>query len=307
LLTVLICIYTIFSELGYTSIKESIDYSSFSLNMFMFDDFNNPKNFFRYFFAGMFIAIAMTGLDQDMMQKNLSCKNLGDAQKNMIWLSIILVFVNVIFLYLGAMLYQYAFVNNINAEGDQLFVEVIRSGELGLFVFILFLLGLMSAAYSSADSALTSLTTSFCIDFLDMKKRNKKAELFFVDSKSNSQKLIFSIFLSRKRIHIFISFLLFLVILLVKYLNDDSIISTLFTLAGYTYGPLLGLFAFGLFTKRKITDGCVPYIVIISPLLTYILSIYDTSIIAFDFSYELLIINGLITFCGLYFISKKTI
>jgi len=271
----------------------------------MFDDFNNSKNFFRYFFAGMFIAIAMTGLDQDMMQKNLSCKDLRGAQKNMIWLSIILVFVNLVFLYLGAMLYQYAFVHNINADGDQLFVEVIRVGELGLFVFILFLLGLMSAAYSSADSALTSLTTSFCVDFLDMKQANKKAELFFIDSKLNSKKLIFRTFISRKRVHIFISFLLFLVILLVKYLNDDSIISTLFTLAGYTYGPLLGLFAFGLFTKRKINDGYVPYIVIISPLLTYILSLYDIYLIGFNFSYELLIINGIITFFGLYFISKK--
>ena len=305
LLTVLICIYTIFFDLGYTSIKHSIESNHLSLNIFMFDDFNNSKNFFRYFFAGMFIAIAMTGLDQDMMQKNLSCKDLRGAQKNMIWLSVILVFVNLIFLYLGAMLYQYAFVHNINADGDQLFVEVIRVGELGLFVFILFLLGLMSAAYSSADSALTSLTTSFCVDFLDMKQANKKAELFFIDSKLNSKKLIFRTFISRKRVHIFISFLLFLVILLVKYLNDDSIISTLFTLAGYTYGPLLGLFAFGLFTKRKINDGYVPYIVIISPLLTYILSLYDIYLIGFNFSYELLIINGIITFFGLYFISKK--
>jgi len=305
LLTVVICIYTIFLELGYTSITESIESSNFSLNMFMFEDFSNSKNFFRYFFAGMFIAIAMTGLDQDMMQKNLSCKNLRDAQKNMIWLSIILVFVNIIFLYLGAMLYQYAFVNNINAEGDQLFVEVIRSGKLGLFVFILFLLGLMSAAYSSADSALTSLTTSFCVDFLGMKKKNKKFKLFFID-RANSKKPIFSTLLSRRRIHIFISFLLFLVILLVKYLNNDSIISTLFTLAGYTYGPLLGLFAFGLFTKRSIIDGYTPYIVIISPLLTYLLGKYDMLLIGFNFNYELLIINGLITFLGLYIVSKKS-
>ena len=129
LLTVVICIYTIFSNLGYTSIKDSIEASNYSLNMFKFDDFNNPKNFFRYFFAGMFIAIAMTGLDQDMMQKNLSCKNLKDAQKNMTLLSIVLVLVNLVFLYLGAMLYQYAYVNNIDAQGDQLFVEVIKSGN----------------------------------------------------------------------------------------------------------------------------------------------------------------------------------
>ena len=179
LLTVVICIYTIFSNLGYSSIKDSIEASNYSLNMLKFDDFNNPKNFFRYFFAGMFIAIAMTGLDQDMMQKNLSCKNLKDAQKNMTLLSIVLVLVNLVFLYLGAMLYQYAYVNNIDAQGDQLFVEVIKSGELGVFVFIVFLLGLMSVAYSSADSALTSLTTSFCVDIFNIKKGKKYRVIFY--------------------------------------------------------------------------------------------------------------------------------
>ena len=304
LLTVLICIFTIFSDLGYSSIKDSIEASNFSLNVFMFDDFNNPKNFFRYFFAGMFIAIAMTGLDQDMMQKNLSCKNLGDAQKNMTLLSIILVLVNIVFLYLGALLYQYAYINNIDAQGDQLFVEVIKSGELGVFVFIVFLLGLMSAAYSSADSALTSLTTSFCIDFLNIKNGKKGIELFFIDLKLN-KKLLFKSYITRKGVHVFISFILFFVILLVKYLNNDSIVSTLFTLAGYTYGPLLGLFSFGLFTKRSINDGYVPYIVIIAPLITYLISIYDTILIGFNFNYELLIINGIITFFGLYVVSRK--
>ena len=304
LLTVLICIFTIFSDLGYSSIKDSIEASNFSLNVFMFDDFNNPKNFFRYFFAGMFIAIAMTGLDQDMMQKNLSCKNLGDAQKNMTLLSIILVLVNIVFLYLGALLYQYAYINNIDAQGDQLFVEVIKSGELGVFVFIVFLLGLMSAAYSSADSALTSLTTSFCIDFLNIKNGKKRIELFFIDLKLN-KKLLFKSYITRKGVHVFISFILFFVILLVKYLNNDSIVSTLFTLAGYTYGPLLGLFSFGLFTKRSINDGYVPYIVIIAPLITYLISIYDTILIGFNFNYELLIINGIITFFGLYVVSRK--
>ena len=305
LLTVAICIYTIFTNLGYTSIKDSIEASNYSLNMLKFDDFNNPKNFFRYFFAGMFIAIAMTGLDQDMMQKNLSCKNLKDAQKNMTLLSIVLVLVNLVFLYLGAMLYQYAYVNNIDAQGDQLFVEVIKSGELGVFVFIVFLLGLMSAAYSSADSALTSLTTSFCVDIFNIKKGKKNIELFFINNNSRRKIILFKSYISRKRVHVFISFVLFLVILLVKYLNNDSIVSTLFTLAGYTYGPLLGLFSFGLFTKRMINDGYVPYIVIISPMLTFIISIYDIKLIGFNFNYELLIINGIITFLGLYFVSRK--
>ena len=287
--TVFICIYVIFKDLGYTSITQSINQNQFDLNFFLFNDFNDDRNFFRYFFSGMFISIAMTGLDQDMMQKNLSCKNIKEAQKNMVWFSLVLVFVNLLFLYLGSLLYQYAFVNNIIAEGDDLFVAIIKSERLGVFVFITFLLGLMSAAYSSADSALTSLTTSFCVDFLEIKTKN------------NGRKNM----LKRKRIHLFISFLLFLVILMVNYLNDDNIISTLFTLASYTYGPLLGLFFFGIFTKRDLNDIYVPFVVFISPILTYLLSLYDEDLISFNFGYELLIINGLITFIGLFVISHS--
>ena len=287
LLTVFICIYVIFKDLGYTSITQSINQNQFDLNFFLFNDFNDDRNFFRYFFSGMFISIAMTGLDQDMMQKNLSCKNIKEAQKNMVWFSLVLVLVNLLFLYLGSLLYEYAFVNNIIAEGDILFVEVIKSEKLGIFVFVIFLLGLMSAAYSSADSALTSLTTSFCVDFLEMKTKN--------NGRTNV--------LKRKRVHLFISFLLFLVILMVNYLNDDNIISTLFTLASYTYGPLLGLFFFGIFTNRKIYDWLVPYVVFISPCLTYLLSVFDEYLISFNFGYELLMVNGLITFLGLFIIS----
>ena len=288
LLTVLICIYVIFRDLEYNSVIQSINQNQLDLNFFLFDNFDDSRNFFRYFFSGMFISIAMTGLDQDMMQKNLSCKNIGEAQRNMIWFSFVLVFVNLLFLYLGSLLYEYAFLNKIIAEGDDLFVAVIKSEKLGIFVFITFLLGLMSAAYSSADSALTSLTTSFCVDFLEMKKNN---------SKENK--------LKRKKVHLFISLLLFLVILMVNYLNNDNIISTLFTLASYTYGPLLGLFFFGIFTKRYIYDNCTPYIVIIAPLLTFMLSVYDEILINFNFGYELLVVNGLITFTGLLLISRS--
>ena len=288
LLTVVICIYVIFKDLGFESIIQSIEQNKLDLNFFLFDDFNDNRHFIRYFLSGMFISIAMTGLDQDMMQKNLSCKNIKEAQRNMVCFSLVLVFVNLLFLYLGSLLYEFASVNNIISDGDNLFVEIIKSEKLGVFVFITFLLGLMSAAYSSADSALTSLTTSFCIDFLEM-DTNKP-------NKTNV--------LKRKKVHIFISFLLFCIILLVHYLNDDNIISTLFTLASYTYGPLLGLFFFGIFTKRNINDNYVPLVVIISPLLTYIISIYDVLLIRFNFGYELLIINGLITFICLFFISK---
>lgn len=288
LLTVVICIYVIFKDLGFESIIQSIEQNKLDLNFFLFDDFNDNRHFIRYFLSGMFISIAMTGLDQDMMQKNLSCKNIKEAQRNMVCFSLVLVFVNLLFLYLGSLLYEFASVNNIISDGDNLFVEIIKSEKLGVFVFITFLLGLMSAAYSSADSALTSLTTSFCIDFLEM-DTNKP-------NKTN--------ILKRKKVHIFISFLLLCIMLLVHYLNDDNIISTLFTLASYTYGPLLGLFFFGIFTKRNINDHYVPLVVIISPLLTYIISTYDELLIRFNFGYELLIINGLITFICLFFISK---
>ena len=288
LFTLITCIYMMFQDLGYSSIIDSINQSDLSLGVFSFTDFNDSSNFFRSFFAGMFIAIAMTGLDQDMMQKNLSCKTLGEAQKNMVFFSIILVFVNILFLYLGALLYQYAFFNNIVTTGDNLFVDVIKEGDLGVVVFILFLLGLMSAAYSSADSALTSLTTCVCVDFLSLDKHD-----------SNTQH-----FSKRTLVHVFISFLLFCVILIVEYLNNDSIISTLFLLASFTYGPLLGLFMFGLFTKRQIIDKYVPIIVVLAPVLSYVLYVYDVQILSgFDFGPDLIIINGFITFCSLFIIS----
>lgn len=290
LLTVVICIISVFNHLGYSSVTDSLVSNNLDLRLFLFSDFSSSNNFFRSFVSGMFIAIAMTGLDQDMMQKNLSCKNLAEAQKNMIFFSVVLVFVNLLFLYLGSLLYQYADVNNIIANGDNLFIEVVKEGSLGVVVFVLFLLGLISAAYSSADSALTSLTTSFCVDFLSIgTKSTNKVSLE-----------------TRKWVHLFVSGLLLCVILLVKYLNDDSIISTLFLLAGYTYGPLLGLFMFGLFTTRNIIDKYIPIVVVLAPVLSYLISLYDTTILkGFDFGPDLIIINGLITFLMLCFISKK--
>ena len=195
-----------------------------------------------------------------------------------------------LFLYLGALLYQYAFLNDIDVSPDLLFVNVISQGELGISVFILFLLGLISAAYSSADSALTSLTTSFCVDFLGMAKKD----------------ISFGIFSTRSIVHLFMSILLFIIIMLIKYLNNDSIISTLFLLASYTYGPLLGLFGFGLFTKRQIYDKYLPVFIIIPPIVSFFIASYDTVILnGFDFGPDLLIINGLITFILLFLISKK--
>ena len=290
LATVFVCVLILFQNLDFYSFKDSLN-QNLDLNIFSFSDFNIFNNFFRSFFSGMFIAIAMTGLDQDMMQKNLSCPNLYDAQKNMVIFSIVLVFVNFLFLYLGALLYEYAFKYNIDIDsGDYLFVQVVNSGDLGLMVFVLFLLGLMSAAYSSADSALTSLTTSFCVDFLEIKSHIKSSSVSL-----------------RNSVHLLISFLLFCVILIVNYLNNDaSIINVVFAIAGYTYGPLLGLFMFGLFTKRNVKDRYVPIIVLISPFLSYLLSKYDTILFnGFNFSHDLIMINGGITFLFLYFFSNS--
>ena len=290
LLTAVFCVFFLFNELGFTSIQNSINANILDLRFFDFSNFKESNHFIRAFISGMFIAIAMTGLDQDMMQKNLSCMNIKDAQKNMIWFSVILVFVNMLFLYLGSLLYQYAHINSINATGDTLFVEVIRSGELGSFIFILFLLGLLSAAYSSADSALTSLTTSLCVDFLNMSKTN----------------LLKSNIYTRTQVHLLVSMILFIIIIIIKYLNNDSIISTLFLLASFTYGPLLGLFAFGLFTQRKVIDKYVPVVVITAPLASYFVSHYDTNILnGFNFGPDLIVVNGLFTVVLLFCISKK--
>ena len=204
----------------------------------------NSASFFPKFLSGAFIAIVMTGLDQDMMQKNLSCPNIKDAQKNMFWFSIVLVFVNLLFLGLGALLYLFANQVGISATGDDLFATVAMHESMPVVVGLFFLLGLIAAAYSSADSALTALTTSFCVDFLAIEKKSSKQ---------------ISI---RKRSHILFSVILFLVILIFKLINDESVISALFKLAGYTYGPLLGM-CFWLVYKWKIKDHLIIPVVLL--------------------------------------------
>lgn len=251
--------------------------------IFFWDSYRGDTYFWTQFLSGAFITIVMTGLDQDMMQKNLSCRSLKDAQKNMFWLSIILVFVNLIFLSLGVLLYDYAGIQSIAEEGDKLYPAIALSGELGIMVAIFFVIGLIAAAYSSADSALTALTTSFCVDFLNVKS---------MDNKRGKR--------VRKRVHIFFSFILLAVILIFKYTVDDSVIKEVFVAAGYTYGPLLGLYSFGLiFPRWQIRDKWVPLVAILSPLLCYILKIYSLQWFGYTFGFELLIVNGLITFAGL--------
>tara|TARA_Y100000746_G_scaffold219394_1_gene216856 strand:- start:1210 stop:2466 length:1257 start_codon:yes stop_codon:yes gene_type:complete len=295
--TVIIISYYLMENMGlgvsdvFSEIKNS-DYSK----VFFFDEWSDKKYFFKQFFSGVFMAIVMTGLDQDQMQKNLSCRNLKDAQKNMFTFSAILIFVDLVFLSLGALLLIYS--NKLGLlvpeNADMIFPNIaLNKGEfiiqdpnfhqyLPEFVGILFLIGIIAAAYSSADSALTSLTTSFCVDIIE-----------FENEKPDKQIGI------RKRVHLLMSVVLFCVIILFNLINNDSVIKSLFTVAGYTYGPLLGMYFFGMFTKWEIMDKYVPIVAIISPILCFVLNLY------IDFGFELLILNGFITFIGLYILRKS--
>jgi solute:Na+ symporter, SSS family len=255
-------------------------------------DWHHERFFLKQFFSGMFITIVMTGLDQEMMQKNLSCRNIKEAQKNMFTFSGILVFVNFLFLFLGALLIIYAQKMNVNVTSTDVLFPAVALNCLGPMAGIVFLIGLISAAFPSADGALTSLTTSFSIDFLGLDKREELSE------KSKTR--------IRYIVHISISVIFFACILIFKYLNNKAVIDKLFTIAGYTYGPLLGLFSFGLFTKRKILDKVTPCIAVLSPLICYVLSKYSVELFnGYKFGFELLLLNGLITFCGLLIFSKS--
>jgi len=266
---------------------EQISLSEYSKTFFL-EDANSASFFPKKFLAGAFMAIVMTGLDQDMMQKNLSCPNIKDAQKNMFWFSIVLVFVNLLFLGLGALLYLFANQVGISATGDDLFATVAMHESMPIIVGLFFLLGLIAAAYSSADSALTALTTSFCVDFLAIEKKEASKQISI-----------------RKRSHVLFSVILFLVILIFKLINDESVISALFKVAGYTYGPLLGMYAFGLFTKWKIKDHLIIPVVLLAPILSYILQLKAHDWWGFHFGFELLIVNGALCFLGMLLIRMR--
>lgn len=264
-----------------------------SFSTMVFTDWSDKRFFLKELFSGAFIAIVMTGLDQEMMQKNLSCRTLRDAQKNMYTFTAIMVVVNLVILFLGACLYIFAGEKGIGlpARSDDIF-PVIAINHLGPVAGLVFLIGLISAAYPSADGALTSLTTSFSIDFLRLDKREELSE--------QQRKKI------RQRVHIAFAGILLMVIVLFRAINDRAVIDKLFTIAGYTYGPLLGLYAFGLFTKFGVKDRMVPVIALISPALCYVLSAYSVDIFhGYRFGFELLILNGMITFAGLLILRKK--
>lgn len=292
LISVVVTITFLASALDLNSISEvyiNVKENTMS-KVFFFDDVNDAQYFIKSFLAGMFITITMTGLDQDMMQKNLTCKNLKEAQKNMISFSVVLVFVNILFLVLGLLLTQYANQNGITAKKDDLFPTIAMLPEIGIITSAFFLLGLIAAAYSSADSALTSLTTSFCIDIIELDKKPK-----------NIQKRV------RKQTHILISILLVIVIVLFNSIfKDVSVIWELFKAAGYTYGPLLGLFTFGIFTKSHLKDRYVWIIAIIAPIISYIINAYSVDLLnGYQIGFEILIINGLLTFLGLILIRTQ--
>jgi Na+/proline symporter len=252
------------------------------------------KQFFlKQFISGVFIAIVMTGLDQEMMQKNLSCRSLKDAQKNMFTFSMIMVVVNFLFLFLGGILFIYAGKTGISlpVRSDDLF-PMIAIRYLGPVAGLVFVVGLISAAYPSADGALTSLTTSFSIDFLGINKRKNLSE----ERKTKIRYLV----------HAGFALILLLVIIIFRTINNRAVIDQLFTIAGYTYGPLLGLFSFGLFTKYPVRDKWVPLLVLISPVICFFLSRYSELLFnGYRFSFELLLVNGIITFAGLLFLRRK--
>ncbi|MGP1435355.1 MAG: sodium:solute symporter [Phocaeicola sp.] len=258
--------------------------------IFVFDDWHSKQNFFKQFFSGIFITIVMTGLDQDMMQKNLSCKNLKDAQKNMYWYGVSFVPVNFLFLVLGILLLVIGPKMGLElpVAGDDILPFFAANGYLGYPVLIFFTIGIIAAAFSSADSALTALTTSFCVDILGNKNLPEEA----------AEK-------QRKRVHIGISVVFIICILIFKVLNNRSVIDAIYVLASYTYGPLLGLFAFGLFTKAFPRDKFVPYVAIASPILCITINYLVTRYTSYRFGYEMLMLNGLLTFIGLYCLSIK--
>lgn len=291
LASVIISIIIIAQHLGWDfgTLTEKVVHSGYS--KIIESDWTSKHHFLKQFFSGAFIAIVMTGLDQDMMQKNLSCRNIKDAQKNMFTFSSILIIVNLLFLFLGAVLHLYTDVFNISKPtlSDDLF-PTIALQYLGPVAAITFLIGLIAAAYSSADGALTALTTSFTIDFLNIKENT------YWNDKMKKR--------IRYGIHLAFAAIMAITIILFKEINNQAIISKLFTIAGYTYGPLLGLYAFGFFIKRNIRDRFVPHVAIASPIICYVIN--ENAALWFNgykFGFELLIVNGLITFGGLYLLS----
>lgn len=289
LLSVVVTVVVILQQLdmSFGEMIQAIDQHPHSK---IFDwNWRSGTNFFKQFIAGIGITIVMTGLDQNMMQKNLTCKNQKEAQKNLFWFSLAFVLTNLMFLGLGVMLYHYAAEMGVELpqRTDDVF-PLLAIKYFGTAVGVFFLLGITAAAYSSADSSLTALTTAFCIDFLKVNPKLPSTEK------------------TRIKVHITFSFIMFLVIVIFRIINDESVVNSVFTAAGYTYGPLLGLFTFGILTKRSTRDRFVPYISVLSPILCYIIrSNSEQWLGGYKFGFELLLLNGFLVFLGLLMFSGK--
>jgi len=292
LLAVILSIVYISRDMGAPFAKLVSEIADSDMSRMFITDWHHERHFLKQFFSGIFITITMTGLDQEMMQKNLSCRNIKSAQKNMFTFSGILVFVNFMFLVLGAFLLLYSNAKGVSvALSDELFPEIALKW-MGPAAGLVFMIGLISAAFPSADGALTSLTTSVSIDFLGLDRRKGLTE-------KKATRL-------RYAVHLSIAFLFFVSVLIFSTLNDEAVIDKLFTIAGYTYGPLLGLYSFGLFTKRKVKDRATPFIAILSPVICFILSGFSVQLFnGYKFGFELLLLNGFLTFTGLLLFSRK--
>lgn len=291
IVALLFIIYFIIQKLdvGLGGIVQTIQNSEHS-RIFVFDDWMSRQNFFKQFFSGIFIVIVMTGLDQDMMQKNLSCRNLREARKNMYCYGFSFIPLNFLFLCLGILLLALAGQMHLPlpAMNDDILPMFAAEGYLGQSVLVLFTIGIIAAAFSNSDSALTAMTTSVCVDLLNTDKDTEEVALR-----------------KRKKTHLLLSVVLAFFICLVEILNDKSVIDAIYIIASYTYGPLLGMFAFGLFTRRKTNDRWVPFIALASPLLCYAADWWVNKETGYKFGYELLMLNGAITFAGLLFLSRR--
>ena len=282
----LLIIYNVMGELGFgfSDAVKAIAADEHS-RMFVFDDWVSRQNFWKQFFSGIFIVIVMTGLDQDMMQKNLTCKTLREAQKDMCTYGLAFVPANLLFMSLGVLLVLLAQQRGVvlPQTGDELLPMFAATGKLGTTVTILFTIGIVAACFSSADSALTALTTSFCVD---------------IKERPNDESL-------RRMAHIGICVVFTVFIIVFRMVNSTNVIDAIYTLCSYTYGPLLGLFAFGLLTHRQPRDRYVPYIAVASPVICYLTDTLTTSLTGYTFGYELLMLNGLLTFAGLWLMNEK--
>ena len=276
--------------------------------IFEFSDWSSKQHFWKQFLSGIFIVIVMTGLDQDMMQKNLSCKSLKDSQKDLCSYGLLFAPVNFLFLSLGVlmMLLYNKTGTPLPAKGDSLLPDFIATGAMGQAVLVFFTIGIIASAFSSADSALTALTTSFCIDILGIEDATEmKNENYIGNQVSNSHSSFQDPEWTRKRVHLCMMVVFVLFILGFKALNNSSVIDTIYTIASYTYGPLLGLFAFGMTTRLKPRDRWIPLIAILSPIICYAVDSIVFQVFGYKFGYEMLMFNGILTYLGLLLISKS--